>query len=290
MFEPAARFVLLIGLGLLGGSVGELLLRDREVSDPGEPRWKGDMVEALVVELPPIFDFDYYYGREGDQWKDLNPFVPIEVREIEKRQLENKEKPPRQTGSGQGNVVVIEEPPPVEITITIPDFEPPLLADTQKVQVPEVLGRVGMNGATYLLVRYEGKTWRLTFGEQVDRWTLKGIEQGEAVFLDDFGEQWRVRIGRSDEPVVNRLGSSSQPPAPPRPVAPPANGAAAPHDLSQPDADTLIQQLMAARNDPDALRALLSDPQARATLEADPRVRELMKSPLFQAMLQQQQQ
>lgn len=163
--------------------------------DPGTNEQPASL--ALNVDLPPIAPLVHYYGTEGDSWARFNPFIPLENRLAEERQLRQ----PRPQRVATTNIPVPRrtprpsEPPPEQPTIA------PLDLSTR--QPPVVVGGF-MRNADPVIVIGDGQSLQvLGEGDVVGEWTLRRIAGNSAWFTwAEESAETRVAIGMSQGDTV----------------------------------------------------------------------------------------
>jgi len=266
-----AKVVVILAMVFCGYGVSQLFFGDREVVRVPDPRWAGEPVSRLRIDLPPIEEFDHYYGG------DLNPFVPYAQREVEQK---SHRRPPSERR--QRPVVEVppsEASPDQQPDLTVPEFSPPSIANMDLLQVPQVVGTIAMGRRQVLLVEHGGMNHQVRTGEALGEWQLTGIEEYQALFRNQHGEIYRVPIGEAIE--SNSLDPSllKQPDPGGDPDAEPAE-----EEMST---DELLQAVLRNRNNPEKIHEILSVGDRKQRLLKDPTVQDMLEDPMMRGMVEQ---
>ena len=187
-----------VTLGLAGWMLASVDTSMPTIDEPGLSVDSGAV--AMRLELPTIQPFEAYYGRPdernaaGEEWYNLNPFLPWQKRLDEQQALERE--------PVQAEVIPVMQPPPQgrpQPRVPPPTFEPPPI-DVSAPSMPEVSGIVAMGGVELLLVRFgDGPSRRMQPGQVIDGWTLIGVEGLVSVWEDADGLEHRIPIGIAAE-------------------------------------------------------------------------------------------
>lgn len=151
-----------LSFACLAGAGAWLVMSQFPIADPGRPTTDAATLRILEAAVPAIGDFSAF------DVNDENPFIPSQLRKIEK---ETKQSPPAKAGK-------------------TPAVKPPVVDEPGKPALPR-LPAPGSTGpsATGILLSKDGPQAMLTFpgeknarvmkpGETVNGWTLVAVEGG----------------------------------------------------------------------------------------------------------------
>lgn len=267
---------LLLGLVLLLAAAALLVLVDDHMPLVREPRVPSDEgAKDVRLDLPPIQNFAHYYGSEGDPWQDLNPFIPSDQREGERRHLERR----RQQRNQRQNPVTsqppqLPEPPRPQQPVPKPQLTPLPKLGASGIATPEVVGFLAGPNGRELKARFgDGPVVSLEPGDSHAGWTFIGVRSGTAYFLDAEGVEHGffvsdpvsgvTSLGATDHltggagagGTAGQTGTSDQP-------------AAGSDGTTTEDLGELLRQI---QSDPRGAAMLQANPDLRRMLEQNPR-------------------
>jgi len=180
------------GAGLAGAIVVAGTV-DLTPVQPGPPTVSSDeRIQELALDVPNIARFDAYYGekKRDQQWRNLNPFVPKPVRDVEKELSDRQDVEPQLV---KETPVDDNQPKPVKPDPGPPpdpdDFVPLIGADIDGF--PTVVGVLAANRDLQLRVRIgagdEAEVHAMRIGESVQGWRLESVAAGLATFRNGQG-------------------------------------------------------------------------------------------------------
>lgn len=266
---------LAIAVSLVGFATLWLVSVDRHMPNVGEPTIDPQKAVTRVdLEVPPIRDFEHYYGSLDQEWRHLNPFVPWQQRAIDRTNLEKEER--RRIVRRKRPQVARNDPPPADAippgpqpkAPPRPPREPPKPdrpelppADFGATLVPEVVGFIGDPNGERLKVRFDEDEPAIGMrpGEEQLGWTFVGVRLGQAEFVDADGARHTFPIGEEGIQGVTELA-----------IAGGSGGgddaAGSPASIPQ-DSDALLEMI---QNDPRGRRMLEQQPGLRRMIEQNP--------------------
>jgi hypothetical protein len=171
-------------------------LSQNEASAIRSPSLKTSLGVAGVSFMPPQRqDFEFYYGAEGESWRDRDPFVPLNAQSIVVK-----------LGSKKPLVVIREPPKPFTLPgpvdpknqpkIDIPKDHIPEF-DPNRFAIPRVLGMLKLGDERVGTIRMGDATVQVREGETIKGWKLVRLDSQHATLRSSLGENIEVPVGLS---------------------------------------------------------------------------------------------
>jgi len=200
----------LMSAGLIAMAVFLLMQIDPRMPHLERPALtSAQRVSFVAMEVPEIRSFEHYYGGEKQAWRHKNPFVPFKVREAERQALQRETD--RRPQVAQRPPVKLPEPPVAYDKPVIEPIEPvavPALPGSA-AQPPRVVAIVDGLDTLVLRVRKGEEEREMAPGDAIAGWTLEGVRDGAAWFIDPDGAEHRFPIGEGSSGVTVIAGGAS---------------------------------------------------------------------------------
>lgn len=180
-------------VALVAAAVAVALV-DREPARPAAPAADPIHAPALAPTLPAIADLAHYRGRDDDPWRDLNPFVPWQLRAPELATGGVTPEPEPEPIAIIDDPVDERQPPPSdgEPTTAGDSALPPLLAPADDGL--HLVGLLRGAGTQLVRVRLGATTATLRPGQAIAEWRYRGLADGFARFTAPDGSEQALAI------------------------------------------------------------------------------------------------
>lgn len=243
-------------------SGGQLALTDLQAHRTGVPALLDDEkpVAQMRVDIEEIQSFDQYYINE------VNPFVPFNQREPERKRMWTRRNRPR---DAKPPVTIPEEKKPVEtptLPVKLPELVLPTIKPTDAV-APKIIGNVSMGDRFLVFVELGDKEAQMQAGDKIGGWTLLRMEDTQVFFQDPDGQTVSVST------IIGNTNTISQSTAQ-------GTGSSGAGGIPQMPQGMDAKQLIDMLGDPGAVEMI-------ENMAKDPKNKKLLMNPTVQRMLRE---